>query len=49
MPSHEDIKAFAEELVKNLPGYHIEDEYPPSRVVLIMRDDLKKADRVIRH
>lgn len=49
MPSHEDIKAFAEELVKHLPGYHIEDEYPPSRVVLIMRDDVSKADRVIKH
>ena len=40
MPRHEEIKAFAEELVKHLPGYHIEDEYEPSRVVLIMRDDV---------
>jgi len=49
MPSHEDIKVFAEELVKYLPGYHIEDEYPPSRVVLIMRDDISKEDRFIKH
>ena len=49
MPSHEDIKAFAEELVKYLPGYHIEDEYPPSRVVLIMRDNVSKEDRFIKH
>jgi tRNA wybutosine-synthesizing protein 1 len=41
MPRHEEIRAFAEELVKNLPGYHIEDEYEPSRVVLIMRDDIE--------
>ncbi|HIH72312.1 MAG TPA: 4-demethylwyosine synthase TYW1, partial [Thermococcaceae archaeon] len=40
--------AFAEELVKYLPGYHIEDEYPPSRVVLIMRDDISKKDRFIK-
>ncbi len=40
MPRHEEIRAFAEELVKYLPGYHIEDEYEPSRVVLIMRDDV---------
>ena len=40
MPRHEEIRAFAEELVRYLPGYHIEDEYEPSRVVLIMRDDV---------
>ncbi|ASJ11644.1 4-demethylwyosine synthase TYW1 [Thermococcus thioreducens] len=40
MPRHEEIRAFAEELVRHLPGYHIEDEYEPSRVVLIMRDDV---------
>lgn len=45
MPSHEDIRAFAEELVKHLPGYHIEDEYAPSRVVLIMRNDVDSAGR----
>ncbi|MDI3475317.1 MAG: tRNA wybutosine-synthesizing protein 1 [Thermococcaceae archaeon] len=45
MPSHEEIRAFAEELVKHLPGYHIEDEYAPSRVILIMRDDVDSAGR----
>lgn len=54
MPRHEEIKAFAEELVKNLPGYHIEDEYEPSRVVLIMRDDVDprgsgREGRFIKH
>lgn len=49
MPKHEEIKAFAEELVKYLPGYHIEDEYQPSRVVLIMRDDISKEERFIKH
>ncbi len=45
MPRHEEIKAFAEELLKYLPGYHIEDEYGPSRVVLIMRDDVDPKGR----
>jgi len=45
MPRHEEIRAFAEELVKHLPGYHIEDEYRPSRVVLIMRDDVDPSGR----
>ncbi|NJD98966.1 4-demethylwyosine synthase TYW1 [Thermococcus sp. LS1] len=49
MPRHEEIKAFAEELVRHLPGYHIEDEYEPSRVVLIMRDDVGKTERFIKH
>ncbi len=45
MPRHEEIKAFAEELLKYLPGYHLEDEYRPSRVVLIMRDDVDPKGR----
>ncbi|MFA4646045.1 4-demethylwyosine synthase TYW1 [Pyrococcus kukulkanii] len=54
MPSHEDIRKFAEALVKHLPGYHIEDEYEPSRVVLIMRDDVDPSGtglegRFIKH
>lgn len=54
MPSHEDIREFAEALVKYLPGYHIEDEYEPSRVVLIMRDDVDPSGtglegRFIKH
>jgi len=40
MPSHDDIREFSERLVARLDGYHIEDEYGPSRVVLIMRDDV---------
>ncbi|WP_457752219.1 4-demethylwyosine synthase TYW1 [Thermococcus sp.] len=47
MPRHEEIRAFAEELVKHLPGYHVEDEYEPSRVVLIMRDDVDPSGRGI--
>ncbi|ASJ10383.1 wyosine biosynthesis protein TYW1 [Thermococcus sp. P6] len=53
MPSHEEIRTFAEELVRHLPGYHIEDEYEASRVVLIMRDDVHSGSgeggRFIRH
>jgi len=49
MPSHEDIKEFAEQLAKYLPEYHIEDEYAPSRVVMLMRNDLDKRDRFIKH
>ncbi|AFL94970.1 tRNA-modifying enzyme [Thermococcus cleftensis] len=54
MPRHGEIRAFAEELVKHLPGYHIEDEYEPSRVVLIMRDDVDShgtgiGGRFIKH
>ncbi len=49
MPNHEDIKIFAEELLRHLPGYHLEDEYEPSRVVLIMRDDVPKEERFIKH
>ncbi|ASJ03314.1 wyosine biosynthesis protein TYW1 [Thermococcus profundus] len=45
MPRHEEIKAFAEELLKYLPGYHLEDEYEPSRVVLLMRDDVDPNGR----
>jgi len=45
MPRHEEIRAFAEELVRHLPGYHVEDEYEPSRVVLIMRDDVDPNGR----
>ncbi|WP_297519402.1 4-demethylwyosine synthase TYW1 [Thermococcus sp.] len=45
MPRHEEIKAFAKELLKHLPGYHLEDEYRPSRVVLIMRDDVDPKGR----
>ncbi len=49
MPNHEEIRAFAEELLRYLPGYHLEDEYEPSRVVLIMRDDMPKEERFIKH
>ncbi len=49
MPNHEEIRAFAEELLRYLPGYHLEDEYEPSRVVLIMRDDIPKEERFIKH
>ncbi|WP_456394010.1 4-demethylwyosine synthase TYW1 [Thermococcus sp.] len=49
MPNHGEIRAFAEELLKHLPGYHLEDEYEPSRVVLIMRDDVPKKERFIKH
>ncbi|WP_461867095.1 4-demethylwyosine synthase TYW1 [Thermococcus sp.] len=49
MPHHEEIRAFAEELLKHLPGYHLEDEYEPSRVVLLMRDDIPREGRFIKH
>ncbi len=49
MPNHEEIRAFAEELLRYLPGYHLEDEYEPSRVVLIMRDNIPKEERFIKH
>lgn len=34
--------------MKHLPGYHIEDEYEPSRVVLIMRDDVDPKGRGLK-
>lgn len=48
MPRHEEIEVFAEKLVKHLPGYHIEDEYEPSRVILIMRDNVDSRGRRLR-
>ena len=43
MPSHEEIRNFAEELAKET-GYHVLDEAPDSRVVLLSR--LEKAIRL---
>jgi tRNA wybutosine-synthesizing protein 1 len=43
MPSHEEIRNFAEELAKET-GYHVLDEAPESRVVLLSR--LEKAIRL---
>ena len=39
MPYHEEIKEYAEKLIKLLPSYHIEDEQVESRIVLLMRND----------
>ncbi|MCX6798896.1 MAG: 4-demethylwyosine synthase TYW1 [Candidatus Diapherotrites archaeon] len=36
MPSHEEVRAFAEKINKHL-GYHLSDESKPSRVVLLSR------------
>ncbi len=38
MPYHEEIKAFALEICKH-SGYQLIDEHPPSRVVLLMKED----------
>jgi len=43
MPSHEEIRNFADELAKET-GYHVLDEAPDSRVVLLSR--LEKAIRL---
>ena len=43
MPTHEEIRNFAEELAKET-GYHVLDEAPDSRVVLLSR--LEKAIRL---
>ena len=45
MPLHPEIKAFAEQLAK-LINYKIIDESKESRVVLLMKKDLK--DRIIK-
>jgi len=42
MPTHEEIKEFSTELVKNLPNYRMEAEQEVSRVVLLMRNDTKR-------
>ncbi|MFP4524597.1 MAG: 4-demethylwyosine synthase TYW1 [Candidatus Woesearchaeota archaeon] len=39
MPYHADVKAFADEVVKHLPGYSVADEHEPSRVVLLAKDE----------
>ena len=39
MPFHEEIKEFSEKLAKAL-GYKIIDEFTPSRVVLLMKEDV---------
>ncbi len=42
MPNHKEIRQFAEDLVKNLPDYHIEDEQEVSHVVMIMRNGAER-------
>jgi len=37
MPSHEDVLEFSNELVGKLSGYHLKDQVPVSRVVLLSR------------
>jgi len=37
MPRHEEVKAFASEIIKYLPRYEIKDEKKESRVVLLAR------------
>ena len=39
MPYHTEVKEFAEEVVKHLPGYSVADEHEPSRVVLLAKDE----------
>lgn len=42
MPYHEDIKEFTAKLIKLLPSYHIEDEQVESRIILLMKKDVKE-------
>jgi len=42
MPYHEDIKDYTEKLIKLLPSYKIEDEQIESRIILLMRKDVKE-------
>ena len=46
MPFHEDIQAFAEEIIKHYPELKIIDEKKESRVVLLAKEDAK--DRMMK-
>ncbi|MCD6590044.1 4-demethylwyosine synthase TYW1 [Candidatus Woesearchaeota archaeon] len=39
MPTHEEIKMYARKLLEHLEDYHLEDEQPESRIVLLKRND----------
>ena len=38
MPSFDEVKAFAMDLLKELPHHHYEDEVKASRIVMLMND-----------
>jgi len=42
MPFIEDVRNFADELLKKLPEYEIMREHLPSRVILLIKKDLKR-------
>jgi len=41
MPYHEEVKAFAEQLLPHLQGYELAAEHTPSRVVLLVKRSLQ--------
>lgn len=44
MPWHEEVVAFSQKLVENLPDYAIVSEHVPSRVVMIAKKKFKRDD-----
>ncbi len=48
MPTHEEVVAFTQEILRRLPGYELVAEHIPSRVVMAAKDVFKKPEAV-RH
>jgi len=46
MPSHEDVKAYAEKMLKYLPSYKYHNEQRESRIVLLKRKDSPYDDYI---
>jgi tRNA wybutosine-synthesizing protein 1 len=49
MPSHEEVKAFAQKLLPHLPDYEILDDHEPSSAVLFVRKSLNKKRYIDFH
>ena len=49
MPSHEYIRVYSEKLLQYLDNYHIEDEQPESRIVLLKRNDSDISNIITFH
>ncbi len=39
MPTHDEVKVFAQRLLEHLPTYHLSDESVPSRIILLKRNE----------
>ena len=44
MPTHDYVKAFSFNLLKQLGNYHYEDEHKPSRIILLKRNNSRYED-----